>query len=205
LKPNTRWHGLVAITVLWLPCGSAYAQAKLNAHYTFSLAGINIGEGDWIVEIAKDRYTAKSTGQFTGIWRAMLGSNLASSVSGSVNRGRLLPASYEANFSSDDDIDDVHMTFRDGTVNDYKSKPPLNAADRIAVTAAQLRGAVDPLTSGLMPDPGARDLLAPAACQRSLPMFDGTHRFDMALSFKRMDKVKTEKGYQGPAIVCAMT
>jgi Protein of unknown function (DUF3108) len=195
----------VAFALFWLPGGIAHAQAKLTAHYSLTLAGIAIGEGDWIVEIAKDNYTARSSGQFSGIWRALLGSDLSSATRGSASKGNLVPTTYEANFASDDDTDEVTMTFRDGGVAEFKTKPAIpDAPDRIPVTAAQLRGAVDPLTAGLVSDPKARDVLAAASCQRTLPIFDGNHRFDMALSFKRMENIKTEKGYQGPAIVCAM-
>ena len=86
----------------------------------------------------------------------MLGGDLSSNTSGSINQNRLLPATYEANFSSEDDVDDARMTFRDGTVNDYKTKPAIPPApDYVPITAADLRGATDPLTAGL--------LLAPAA------------------------------------------
>jgi Protein of unknown function (DUF3108) len=218
LKRDPPWHGLivplqtpvlaafVAFTLSWLSCATAHAQAKLTAHYTFTLAGITIGQGDWAVEIAKDHYTTKSSGQFSGIWRVLLGGDLSSNTSGSISQNHLVPATYEANFSSEDDVDDARMTFRDGTVNDYKTKPVIPPApDYVPIAAADLRGATDPLTAGLLLAPAARDLFAPAACQRKLPIFDGSHRFDMALSFKRMDTVKAEKGYQGPAIVCAMT
>ena len=47
--------------------------------------------------------------------------------------------------------------------------------------------------------------LAPAACRHTLPIFDGTHRFDIDLSFKRMDKINAEPGYQGPVVVCGMS
>ena len=35
-------------------------------------------------------------------------------------------------------------------------------------------------------------------------MFDGRLRYDLQLAFKRMDKVKADKGYQGPVVVCAV-
>ena len=36
-------------------------------------------------------------------------------------------------------------------------------------------------------------------------MFDGQKRYDLKLAFRRMDKAKADKGYQGPALVCAVT
>jgi hypothetical protein len=46
--------------------------------------------------------------------------------------------------------------------------------------------------------------LSQAACQHTLPIFDGRHRYDLKLAFKRMDKMSADKGYAGPVIVCAL-
>jgi hypothetical protein len=73
------------------------------------------------------------------------------------------------------------------------------------MTEAHRRGVVDPLTAGLIPAPATGDILSPAACQRTLPMLDGGHRFDMALAFRRVDAVKMKPGYSGPVVVCGMT
>jgi hypothetical protein len=197
---------LAALALLGLSCTTAHAQTKLTARYALSLADIGIGEGDWAVEIGKDRYIAQSSGRFFGMWRVLLGSDIAATARGASGQGHLVPMTYEANFSWDDDVEDVRMTFREGIVSEFETKPPApTVPDRIPVATAQLRSVVDPLTAGLVPMPATGDLLAPAACRRTLPIFDGSHRFDMALSFKRIDSIKTEAGYQGPAIVCAMT
>jgi len=37
-----------------------------------------------------------------------------------------------------------------------------------------------------------------------VPIFDGHTRYNLRLTFKRIDKVTTEQGYQGPAVVCAV-
>jgi hypothetical protein len=197
---------MLAFTLFWLDCGSAQTQPKLTAHYVLSLAAITIGGGDWKVEIGKDRYMAKSDGELLGIWRVILGSDIAAVTHGSVSQGRLNPADYAANFAWDDEIEDVKMQFRDGGVNELEVKPTIPAdGDRIPVVPGRLQGVIDPLTAGLVPTAGTRDSpLAPAACQRTLPIFDGSQRYDLALSFKRMDVVSTEKGYQGPVVVCAM-
>jgi len=97
---------VMAFALLWLPCGPAHAQTKLTARYALSLADIAIGEGDWAVEITKDRYTAQSSGRFLGIWRVMLGSDISAVTHGTANQGHLVPTSYGANFASDDDIED---------------------------------------------------------------------------------------------------
>jgi Protein of unknown function (DUF3108) len=196
---------VAALALLCLPCGSAHAQS-LTARYRLALAGIEIGAGDWSVDIDKDRYAARSSGQLFGMWRVLLGPDISATTHGTFSQGRLAPASYLANFSSDDTTEDVRMLLRDGGVSEVEANPPIPAStDRVPIAAADLRGAIDPLTAGLVTMPGTGDMLAPAACQRTLPIFDGTHRFDMALTFKRMEKIKAETGYQGPGIVCGMS
>jgi hypothetical protein len=73
----------------------------------------------------------------------------------------------------------------------------------VPVTDAHRRGVVDPL-SALMLTAASGDVLAPETCQRVLPIFDGRRRLDLRLAFARIDKVKADKGYQGPALVCAI-
>ena len=38
-----------------------------------------------------------------------------------------------------------------------------------------------------------------------MPIFDGRQRYDLTLTFKRVDHVKAERGYQGQVVVCMIT
>ena len=55
-----------------------------------------------------------------------------------------------------------------------------------------------------MPVAGNGEVLTPDACKRKLAIFDGRQRADIDLVFKRMDRVKADKGYQGPVVVCTV-
>jgi hypothetical protein len=70
------------------------------------------------------------------------------------------------------------------------------------VTQAHLRGVADPLTAMLMPS--GDDPLAHANCGHVLSIFDGRRRYDLALSFKRIDKIAIERGYTGAVLVCGV-
>src|SRR4030081_3486139 len=52
--------------------------------------------------------------------------------------------------------------------------------------------------------PGTADLMSPDTCRTAAGIFDGRLRYDLKLDFKRMETVKAEKGYHGPAVVCAV-
>ena len=59
----------------------------------------------------------------------------------------------------------------------------------------------DPISAVMMPSAGP---LGPDACARKLSVFDGRMRYDLQFSFKKMEPVITNAGYQGPAAVCAI-
>jgi hypothetical protein len=72
------------------------------------------------------------------------------------------------------------------------------------VTEADRRGVSDPLTAMLMPVQAGGDALASGNCARVLPIFDGRRRYNLALSFKRLDKVGFAHGFSGVVLVCGV-
>ncbi len=60
------------------------------------------------------------------------------------------------------------------------------------------------MTGSMLRVPGTADPLSPEACHAGAAIFDGRMRYDLKLDFKRMETVRSEKGYQGPVVVCAI-
>jgi hypothetical protein len=60
------------------------------------------------------------------------------------------------------------------------------------------------MTSSLLRVPGNGEVLTPDACRTGAAVFDGRMRYDLKLDFKRMETVKADNGYHGPAVVCAV-
>ena len=46
---------------------AAQAQSKLEARYAVTLAGIPLGTGTWVIDVAPDQYTAVASGRTTGL------------------------------------------------------------------------------------------------------------------------------------------
>jgi hypothetical protein len=106
---------------------------------------------------------------------------------------------------SDKRADEVRMVLRAGAVKDVSVEPPVvPAPDRVPLTEAHRKGVTDPLSAVIIPVPGNGELLTPEVCQRKLAIFDGRQRADLDLVFKRMDRVKADKGYAGPVVVCTV-
>jgi Protein of unknown function (DUF3108) len=180
-------------------------QTRLEAEYVVTLAGIPIGRGNWIIELSDDKYSAAASGTTTGIIRFFTGARGTGAARGTVNAGQPVPTSYDATLAYDHKIDDVRILLTGGNVTDYDAEPPLPPiANRIPVTDADRRGVMDPMTSMLNRVTGTGDPVSPEACNRKVAVFDGRVRYDLHSEFKRMDNVKADRGYEGPAVVCAV-
>lgn len=198
---------LLASGMLTLASGGTplYAQGKLEAHYTVTLAGIPIGKGSWLIDINDTQYAASASGVTTGLIHAFTGGEGHTSVRGTLNGGRPATALYMASIRSRKRTDEVRLTLANGNIKDFKLDPPQDKdAERVPLTEAHRHGVLDPMTASIVRLPGSGSPLVPEACQRTLAVFDGKLRYDLQLAYKRMDKVKSEKGYAGPVVVCAV-
>jgi hypothetical protein len=183
----------------------ASAQGRLEAHYTASFAGIPIGRGTWVIEIAEDQFTAAASGTTTGILRLFTSGQGTGASRGIVLAGQPVPTTYAANITYDRKVDDVRIMLAGGNVTEFAVDPPLPPhPQRIPVTDADRQGVTDPMTSTLNRVPGNGDPLSPAACHRKVAVFDGRLRYDLESAYKRMETVKSEKGYHGAVVVCAV-
>ena len=180
-------------------------SGRLEAQYTASIAGIPIGHGSWMVEIANNQYTVAANGTTTGLIKFFTGAHGTGAVHGTVAAGLMEPTSYGETITWDGKIDNVRMTLAAGKVTDYDAQPPLPPApDRVPVTDADRRGVFDPITSMLNHVAGNGDPVTPQACVRKVPVFDGRVRYDLRSEYKRMETVKAVRGYAGPAAVCSV-
>jgi hypothetical protein len=181
------------------------AQGKLEARYTATLAGIPIGKGAWTVDIRDRHYSAAADGRVAGLMRAITRGDGTVSVEGTMSGGRLVPTAYAAHTAQDHRSIEIRMTLSSGTVTDLVAEPVAPPSpDRIPLSEEHRHGVVDPMSAALIGLPAGGELLSPEACRRTLPIFDGYQRFDLALAFKRMDEVWTEHGYRGPVVVCSV-
>lgn len=186
--------------------GTASAQAKLDARYVVTLSGLPIGRGTWVVDIGNDEYTVVANGKTTGLLSVISDGKGSTAARGRVVRGNLVPASYASNVTTDTYTEDMRLTLANGNVKDSVIEPtPPFYPDRIPVTEAHRKNVSDPMSGALARIAGTGDLLSPEACNRKVSLFDGRLRYDLKLAYKRMESVKADKGYEGPAAVCGIT
>ena len=181
-------------------CG---AQGKLDARYTASLAGLPIGRGAWVIDVGDDQYTAAASGMTAGILSVFASGKGSGASRGHVRADGLSPNTYASSITSDNKTEEMRVTLTNGNVKDATITPPTPFnPERLPLTEANKRGVIDPMSGVLMLPPGNGNPLSPEACRHTIPMFDGRMRFELHMTFRRMDTVRAVKGYQGPAVVC---
>jgi Protein of unknown function (DUF3108) len=179
------------------------AQGKLDARYTASLAGLPIGRGAWVIDVGDDQYTAAASGVTAGILSVFASGRGSGASRGHVRGDGLSPNTYASSITSGNQTEEMRVALTNGAVKDATITPPTPFnPDRLPLSEANKHGVIDPMSGVLMLPPGNGNPLAPEACRHTIPMFDGRMRFDLHMTFRRMDVVRAAKGYQGPAVVC---
>ena len=184
---------------------SANAGAEtVRVRYTVSLLGLSLGMATLSGTLTPDSYRLDAAAKLTGLASVMGKSSGAASASGAIANGRLSPATYATTASNSKETRTVRMAMAGGAVNGLDVSPPFDLKpDRVPLTEASKRNIVDPLSAAVMAVPKGQPLLGSAACDRSIPVFDGNSRFDLTLTFRELRKVKA-RGYEGDAVVCAV-
>lgn len=188
-----------------LLAGPAAAQGRLDAKYEVSLAGLPIAKGAWVVDIAGDQYSAALSGGTTGLMKSIGGGNGTGTTQGRIAGGQFAPLNYLSTINYGKKAEIIRISLSGGNVKESGIEPePPVSPDRIPVTDVHLRNVLDPMTGALLKIAGTGDPVTPEACRKTLSVFDGRMRYDLHLDYKRMEAVKAEKGYHGPAVVCAV-
>jgi len=181
----------------------AQAETRLSANYTISIARIPIGKIGWTVEISERSYATSGNGEASGLLSILASGKGTAATQGTVENGALSPTSFGSDITRDDDKAALRMVLDHGTASDVSGSAPEASETRVPLTEAHRRNIVDPLTALLIP--AADGGVTRAACERTLPIFDGHRRYDLKLTFKRLDQVKPDAHHAGgPVAVCGL-
>jgi len=205
MRPGPCASLLVLVAAVLGAAAPARAQGSLDARYEASLAGIEVGKGAWVIQVDDDGYSAAASGATSGVMQAFSSGHGSGEAQGRIVNGQFVPANYMASTTSAKKTETIRITLAAGNVKDFAIEPaPPPDGDRIPVTEAHRRGVFDPMTASFVRVPGTGEVMTPDACRVSTPIFDGRMRYDLRLEYKRTETVKADKGYRGPALVCAV-
>lgn len=181
------------------PPGPVTLTGELSA----SLGGVIVAAGGFEATIADGEYRVSGYGRTAGVGRMFSNGEARVESSGRLSQAALRPAGYRHELKQKRDADVVAIAFAGERVESVAIVPPPKPrSDRVPLAEQHLRKVFDPLSAVMQLSAGPA---APELCERTLPIFDGEQRYDVELSFKRMDDVGSPRGgYSGPAYVCAI-
>lgn len=193
-----RWGAAAALLAA---AGVAPAWAgSIDAQYAVSLAGLSLGTATLTGTITPARYSLNAQAHLTGLAGMVTGGKGAAVATGNFASGRVIPGNYSLTAANSEMSRTVQMGMNAGSVQQVVVNPPLDPKpDRVPVTPDHQRGILDPLAAVLMQTPAAS---LQAACNRTIPVFDGAQRFDIQLSYAGTKTATAREGYSGPVAVC---
>lgn len=214
----SRIAGAVVCLAFGVATPAAHADTRLNGHFAITMIGVTIGHISWTVDVGDGTYKTAASGKASGPLSMLVNGEGHVATSGAIKFSPpengaaggvyLAPSFFSSNETDDGETTGLQMTFDQGTVKTLRIDAPLRDKSRedgrIPVTEADRQGVSDPLSAMLIGTLTDMDPLNPAICNRLLAVFDGQRRYNLALSFKRVDRLKIERGYAGPVLVCAV-
>jgi hypothetical protein len=180
----------------------ARAGGNLEASYTISFARIRVGDITATVVMGDSEYAISARGRAGGIIKLLIDGEGSFTARGSIKDDHLVPTKFTSKIMSSAETSDVTMVLDEDNVKELEAAP-LPSRDLVPVTEANRQGIIDPLTAMLFSTTPTGEGLSRDACRRTLPIFDGRHRYDLKLAFKHTDQVAADKGYAGPVVVCS--
>jgi hypothetical protein len=182
---------------------SAAGAETLKASYSVSLIGLSIGSATASGVIEPQNYRIDIGLKTTGLANLVNSAKGAATATGTLAPIGPAPATYANSTANAHETRTVRMALGANTVRALEVKPePWDAPVRIPVSDDNRRNIVDPVSALIMSVPAGASVIGPAACNRTIPVFDGVTRFDVQLSYVETRTARTH-GYTGPVTVCA--
>lgn len=187
------------------PVQAAPQHARLAAVYEIRFAGLKLGKFEVWSNVGEDSYSLRGQGRLKFLTGLIFEIEGGTTSRGAVTDNGPRPASFAFDFDTGKHKGELAMMFDGDSVSHVMAKPPfVDSPNDIPVTAAHVKGVLDPLSAIFFTAKKSNLNADGSVCPGRIPVFDGKQRFDLVLSHKRTVQVKKRKkrGYGGPAIVC---
>ena len=174
-------HALAAIALIAL--GTAAADAAepraFRADYSVTLLGLPVAKASFDSSFEGERFRIRGSLTSSGVARIFDDTKGTTTVEGTIRRGAVLPASFDADYVSGRKKSSTAIRFSGDTVANVVNKPNKKRDPKswVAVNDAHLKAVLDPLSSAIVPAARPEEV-----CTRTIRFFDGELRADLKLS-----------------------
>jgi hypothetical protein len=200
---SARFTRYAAVAALVTAATSGADAETIKAHYALSLIGLPIGSASASGVVERENYKIDIAMRTTGLANLVNSTKGSASASGRIAANGPAPTAYANSTANSHEARTVRMSISGNSVQALEVKPePWDAAIRVPVGEGAKHHIIDPVSALVMGVPEGQALVGPAACNRTIPVFDGVTRFDVQLSYLETRDAQV-KGYSGPVTVCS--
>ncbi len=165
--------------------------------------GLSIGSASASGVVEPESYRVDISMRTSGLANLVNNTKGAATASGGLTSVGPSPSAYANTTSNNEETRTVRMSLSSNAVRAVEVKPePWDAVMRVPVGEGDKKRVVDPVSALIMSVPKGQELIGPAACDRTISVFDGVARFDVALAYSGAHTAQTG-GYSGPVAVCS--
>lgn len=195
------WTTLAALSAFFA-CPAA-ASESVSVKYALTMIGLPLGVASAEAHFDPEKYSIRLDAKLVGVASMVSSAKGAATASGEIAAGRVAPSAYATTSANSHSSRTVRMSMESGSVSAVSIEPPMQESPgRIPVTPDLERNVVDPVSALVMPVPHDAGLVGPAACDRTIPVFDGWTRFDVKLAYSGSKPLKIH-GFDGMVSVCS--
>ena len=174
------------------------AAEGILADYTIYIGGLIVAEGTMKASLNGKNYRLQNQLGSAGLPKKFWDAKWTMTSEGRVDGEKLHPSSFAFTATENDETKKRLITYSDGGIPALSFDPPLPPEERESTLPFERKGTVDPVSTFLVPVVNEG-----SPCDRKLPVFDGKRRYDLDLTFDRIDTITTrDNGYSGKAIRC---
>ena len=175
----------------------------IRARYTLSYMGLSVGTVVATNRLTSSSFESELEARLSGAASIVGSYKMGMKASGIIRQGTIQPSSFASSLEGGGETRTMRVSLIRGIAKPSEIDPPFPDADqRVPVTEEHKRKVFDPLSALIMAVPSGGAAPGPAACNRTLHIFDGFSRSDVALTYIKSEPSKT-KGYSGPVSVCS--
>jgi hypothetical protein len=196
---------LLGVTCLMPTVGVAAEAwpASVSARYKLKFNGVNVGSLDFNSTTGPHGYTLKTAAQVSVLFGTVqwVGNT---TVSGVVAAHQPSPSTYAFDWLKNKKGGAIKLGFVGNKATSVSVEPPNKPSPEVVpITEAHKQGVLDPLSAvmAMTRADGAEP------CDRRASVFDGKHRFNIVMSFKRQARIAPRKpgGASSIGYVCRLT
>lgn len=197
-----KWSAPALLAAMLMAAAPAHG-AETSIRYGVAIAGIPIGKARLGVNVQGGSYRLDLYAKAKGVSRLFTDLQGSGGASGAVVGDTLRPVSYAHRFVEDNEPDAVSIGFAGRRVAKVAIEPtPAKRDDRVPMTGAHRKNVTDPLSALVIRAEGP---MTPNLCNRTLPIFDGRHRFDVVMRPIGLLQFKgSRNAYRGPVVACSI-